>query len=339
MRYRPPSFTAPLLSRTRDCFRLSKRSERAKTPAPALHAAPSVPSCRRVPVDRVPQRSSGYGPAYQIDPRVDLATIGATFVAVAVAFVVASLWPVVQLTSGRADLTQALKPGAGTWAGGRGRAQLIAFQVAASVAAVNIAPARRTHDEARVTELVVNLVGEAQHTVGIQEAAAVSGLPGIGGFGVRTTTSGRPFEQDSQSAARLYAGTGGMFAVVGLPLVAGRVFGDADSVSAGRVAIISQAEAQALFGNAPAVGRDLQMSGDGAVTDVRSATIVGVVGDAAIDRDGHPTRDVYIPFAQRPAADLTMLQREVTILARSGSRNDAWAVEALRSAVRRGDPR
>ena len=70
------------------------------------------------------------------------------------------------------------------------------------------------------------------------------------------------------------------FHTMGIPLVAGRVFSDADRPQAQRVAILNQEFAQRLFGNENPIGHFI---GYEAAPKDHAAQIVGVVGNAHVD--------------------------------------------------------
>ena len=91
-----------------------------------------------------------------------------------------------------------------------------------------------------------------------------------------------------------YQATGNYFTVIGVPAVAGRVFGEADDTpSAAPVAVISHAYWQKRFGGEPsAVGRVVSING-------QPVTIVGVTPPefAGIQRLGEDAPDVTVPLA------------------------------------------
>jgi predicted permease len=88
------------------------------------------------------------------------------------------------------------------------------------------------------------------------------------------------------------------FAVLGVPIVAGRDFADHDGPDAGSVAIVSQSVAQRLFPNGEAVNRHLWFDSRTGI-DPRPRRIVGVVADADDENVVQvPTMTVYIPWRQ-----------------------------------------
>jgi putative ABC transport system permease protein len=108
---------------------------------------------------------------------------------------------------------------------------------------------------------------------------------------------------DESPRANLRAISPGFFAALGVPLVAGRDFNDADRSDAETVVIVSQTLAERLFPNENAINRHIMWT-DPVMEFIGISTkprrIVGVVGD--ID-DEHvvpvPTLTVYHPFEQQ----------------------------------------
>ncbi len=93
----------------------------------------------------------------------------------------------------------------------------------------------------------------------------------------------------------------GYFGAVALRILRGRGFQATDRIGSPRVAIVSQAFARQLFGDADPIGRRIAPTGEilkvTPFTD-EWRTIVGVVGDAREDVESSPTPTVYEPFAQ-----------------------------------------
>jgi putative ABC transport system permease protein len=112
---------------------------------------------------------------------------------------------------------------------------------------------------------------------GVDHAALTSGLP----FGAGNYTRS-PF---IPIASRIVEPGGGVpvdwrtvspgyFMTMGIPLLRGRVFTDADTGSAPDVMVISRATARMMWGDEDAVGRVIRRS-----ADKKDFTVVGVVGD------------------------------------------------------------
>jgi predicted permease len=96
------------------------------------------------------------------------------------------------------------------------------------------------------------------------------------------------------------AASAGYFAVMGIPLVRGRLFQESDGPDAPHVAVVSQSLAKRYWPNEDPLGKQIQFGNmDG---DLRLLSIVGIVGDVrdnGLDRDPRPT--VYTNYFQRPA--------------------------------------
>jgi predicted permease len=312
------------------------------------------------------QRVLGAGSPYRIDARLDAAVLMAAGAAAGLAVVVAGLVPAIQLTRATAPVVSASNAATPRW---RGRAALISVQVAACLAlllvaalgvrsaraassarrfradlapvgAVRLATSLRTHDRADVDRLIERVLDAVRSTPGVRGAAAVSNIPGgARSASAMTSTIDRPFDGATRGVdAEIVHATPGVLAVLGVPIVAGRPFTLGDAAASHPVAIVSRAEARALFGATDVVGRDVLVDrGNAGTPDIRTGSIVGVADDDATDARGDPRRTIYMPFAQRPAADPRMLSPETIVVARADGEGAA-AAALLQSAVRRVDP-
>jgi predicted permease len=88
------------------------------------------------------------------------------------------------------------------------------------------------------------------------------------------------------------------FETLGIPLLDGREFSPADSETAPKVAIVSEAMARKFFPNQNPIGRFLAFSGTDSGGDLR---VIGVVKDIRhrVPED-RPAEAVYIPYTQAP---------------------------------------
>ena len=143
---------------------------------------------------------------------------------------------------------------------------------------------------------------------GVQQVALSISMPwrDAGGFGpgLQFTAEGQvrnPGEEDQRAHFRAVGP--GYFATLGIPIVAGRDFNEADRMGAERVVIISQSVAQRMFPNQDAVNRHVAWT-DPVIKFIPGFTpdpmrIVGVYGDFD---DEHvipePHMSIYHPFEQ-----------------------------------------
>ena len=124
------------------------------------------------------------------------------------------------------------------------------------------------------------------------------------GPGLQFTTEGRPHNSaDEDPRAQFRAVSPGFFAALGVPLLAGRDFNDADRQSGEQVVIISQSLARQMFPNQDAVNRHLLWT-DPVIKFIPgfSAETRRIVGVSADLDDEHvipgPQMTVYHPFEQ-----------------------------------------
>ena len=100
----------------------------------------------------------------------------------------------------------------------------------------------------------------------------------------------------------------GFFQTLGIRLIAGRSFNERDDPNAPLVAIISQKLAQTSFPKQNPVGQKILCGAD--LISMKWMTIVGVVADAHLDKPTDPPRpEIYMPYAQHPRPELTLLVR------------------------------
>ncbi len=162
----------------------------------------------------------------------------------------------------------------------------------------------------RTTDQIVNAYKEAIRR--IQELPGVSGVAvgtvvpwreGENSFAMQFSTEGRvsvPGEEDPR--ARFRTISPGFFATLGVPILAGRDFNDADRRGSEPVVIVSQSLAERMFPNQDAVNRHLMWTdpvlkfidiGDG------PRRIVGVVADIEDEKvTPGPAVAVYHPLGQ-----------------------------------------
>jgi putative ABC transport system permease protein len=292
-----------------------------------------------------------------LDARVLLFT-GALSILTGLVF---GLAPAIQAS--RADVSESLKEGGrGSVEGGRSRLRsaLVVAEVAVSLVLlvgagllgqsfVRLLDVSPGFDAERVLSFDVVFRGEGYAQRGstvpaleelLAQAAAVPGVEAVGV--VNPLPLGGNFEANSfQIEGRPPAEPGrapvadrriispDYFRTMGIRVEGGRVFDSRDSAAGTTVAVINQTFARQHFPGEDPIGRRLLFTNSQNVTTARE--IVGVVGDvrhAGLDAELSP--EFYVPFAQSPAA-------RVTVVARTTSDDPASIAPALRGAVRQVD--
>ena len=112
--------------------------------------------------------------------------------------------------------------------------------------------------------------------------------------------------------------------VLGIPLLRGRTFTEADNETAPPVALINAALAHCFWPNHDPIGKQILFGHPGPKS--KPVTIVGVVGDTRLYGLANPARfEVYAPYRQEPSNDMNLVVR-------SGL-NPAGLIPDIRSAV------
>lgn len=182
-------------------------------------------------------------------------------------------------------------------------------------------------------------LGRIRALPGVEAAGAVTRLPLARGG----SNSGHEFEDfplgpdDVPRIISTRRAAPGYFQALRIPLIEGRVFDDADHQNRSRVALVSQALASHLWGEASALGKRLT-SGQAAQGDWY--TIVGVVGSIHDDGLEHePTEMIYFPLVNPPARadEDASAPRSMNLVVRTGGRASALAA-SVRSTIWSLDP-
>lgn len=125
----------------------------------------------------------------------------------------------------------------------------------------------------------------------------------------------------------------GWFETLGIPLVAGRLFGPDDGPEGEHVAVVDESMARLLWPGQDPLGRRFEPGGMDPWPD-RGLTVVGVVGDVrSWDEEWGRRPTYYVSSRQRPAF-LAFFGGELVVRGRS----PGAAAAALRETIRRLDP-
>jgi putative ABC transport system permease protein len=111
---------------------------------------------------------------------------------------------------------------------------------------------------------------------------------------------------------------------MGIPLLRGRNFSDADDETAPDVALVNSTLAHRFWNDGDPIGKRFLWGHPG--KDEKWITIVGVVADTKLYGLDNPARlEVYSPYRQRPSADMNLLVRSAV--------DSASLTSAIRAAV------
>ena len=189
-------------------------------------------------------------------------------------------------------------------------------------------PRRAYPREVDQVRYATTLLERLQSERGVEAATISGGMPG-GNFTNLFLLSvvGRPEPDPSNLPVALFIpATPNYFRTLGVSLKAGRLFSDRDDASAPPVAIVDELFVRRYLGAGDPLTRRVML----AVDDSIPRQIIGVVATVkqnGVDGDEQPA--TYLPFAQAPSADMSVLVRGSGGVAPLG---------AIKSVTRAADP-
>ncbi len=160
----------------------------------------------------------------------------------------------------------------------------------------------RFHDPTAFRKLLDEGIAAMRQIPGVQNAAVGLSLPYERTLNDRVTLSDGK-EAGQQDGTDVVYATPGYFGTLQMPLLAGRVFTDADGPNAEHVAVVNQSFARKFYGGTNPVGRYIN----------KDTLIVGEVADVSVSSglyEGAPLMSeqaMYIPAAQVNAQYLPLL--------------------------------
>ncbi len=184
------------------------------------------------------------------------------------------------------------------------------------------------YDEKTGPAFAERLLAETAALPGVRSSAYCRQLPLAGGGfalgGVVVPGRENPSEPHGEGADWNIV-TPGYMATMGIPLLRGRDFNDADAEGAPGVAIVNETMAKRFWPDENPIGKVFY---DGPVDEGRPRTVVGVVRDGKYRFLGEdPRLFVYVPLKQNHTSELALLMRA-----------DGAAVGAVRGLLRSMNP-
>jgi putative ABC transport system permease protein len=183
---------------------------------------------------------------------------------------------------------------------------------------------------AQRTEFFDQLLARAETLPGVRSAGAATVLPLAGnGAIIHFNIQGRPPKDAHEFIMAGYrAVSAKYFQTLGMPLLQGRFFTDADAAKSPAVVVINTTMAHQFFPNQSPLGQHIQL-GATPEKEVAWMEVVGMVGDVKTDLALGPQAEMYIPYAQ---ADEFLPVLQLSVVMRTGGDPKSLA-SALRSAV------
>ncbi len=192
-------------------------------------------------------------------------------------------------------------------------------------------PIRQGYSKAAAAALLDPLLDALRAQPGVA-SAAIGQLPLQGGATTMVVMEGHSSSPQEQEWVKLTGISPGYFETLGIPVLRGRDFTQADNHDGAGLAIINQAVAQAFWPDQDPIGKHVEHVGP----HDQTLEIIGVAGNVApAELRGSPVHTVYVPVAQ--AYLMFPWQPDVNLLARSSGDPQAL-VPAMRNAISRVDP-
>ena len=185
----------------------------------------------------------------------------------------------------------------------------------------------RNIDEASTRAFTANLLDRVRALPGIESAALATSVPlDIHGMPLRFfELEGRPRTDDTQDSALANTVSPGYFAVMGLPILAGRDFADLRDPAAPLQVVVNEAFVRRYLDGVDPLGRRVEIRG-------RKYAITGVVRNSLYNAFGEPpTPILYFSLRDRPSPSTEMHLRT-----RAGA--ETTIASDLRQVVRELDP-
>ena len=191
-------------------------------------------------------------------------------------------------------------------------------------------PATRYPDPAARRVFWTRLVERVRALSGVTAVGLTSNVPfnGMVGSGSYSIVGYTPPQGEAQPHGRQEVVGGDYFRAMQIPLVAGRLFTDADAADSPLVVVIDQYLVKRYFADKSPIGQQIRRGGPTSP----AFTIVGVVGTINSIDLGEPVAKerIYYPVAQQPNAAMALVVKTGT--------NEQALVSQVRSAVAAIDP-
>lgn len=195
-------------------------------------------------------------------------------------------------------------------------------------------PEPKYSEEAEISLFVRSVEERIRNRPGVQSAGVVLSLPirsGLSGD-FHFSIEGRiPAEDEDDPIAGYQISTPGYFETLGIPLIRGRMFSEAEGANDPMVVVVNEAMAEEYWPGDEAIGNRLTWD-DPEEEGVEWSTIVGIVGNSlqgGLDQDQRS--EVFRLYSQAPLTYMTLVAK--------GEVGAGALASALRESVQEADPR
>lgn len=174
-----------------------------------------------------------------------------------------------------------------------------------------VLPFDKYSTDSRESAFSAQLLDRISGLPGVRAASVATSLPSTLYTEMRIGIEGRPAPtlNDPTASVPLDSVSDGYFRTLGIRVVSGRGFGDRDGPNATKVAVVNEEFVRRFFprGENPIGHRILIAVG---TSDQMPTSIVGVCSAIRrVGRAGEPLPQIFLPFAQSPSTEMTVLLR------------------------------
>lgn len=154
----------------------------------------------------------------------------------------------------------------------------------------------------RQAQFFDELLANVAAAPGIEAAAATTRLPMGGDFSISFTIQGRAEPEDGQDpSGEMRIVSPGYFGTMGIPMLRGHGFSDADRIDTQPVAVINERLAELYFPGENPIGQRIRVGYAHAPDAERVREIIGIVGNARVfGLASEPTPVYYVNYRQTP---------------------------------------
>jgi len=192
-----------------------------------------------------------------------------------------------------------------------------------------VVPVTKYKEDSQVVSFYKELVQRAQQVPGVKDAALVNFIPLGGsnssdGFLVEGTPEPTP---GHEFLGRYRVCTPEYFKTMGISVLKGRAFTNADRVGSLPVAIVNETMARTYWANGDAIGKRFRFYGP--LDKAPWMQIVGIINDVRHDLNTPITPEYYLPLAQDTWHGMVLVVRTSVDPASTASalRQQVWAID------------
>jgi putative ABC transport system permease protein len=167
------------------------------------------------------------------------------------------------------------------------------------------------YPDAKIPPFYRDLIDRIRALPGVQAASGAFGLPfAPNNMSVGFDIAGHPVPTTERDSADTKIVALDYFRTMGIPLIAGREFGEQDTAASTPVMMINQAFAKKYFPNENPVGQHVKPGIGFGKDQSKMREVIGVVGNVSPgDLSAPPEPQVYLASAQGPINDINVIVR------------------------------